>query len=59
MKTVFYLNGEKITRKAVKESVGEKRLKEILAEAKEIFFDDPLTEISYMACGGILTIEFV
>ena len=42
MRTNFYLNGKKITRKAVKELVGEERLKEMLAEAKETFLEDPL-----------------
>ena len=58
MKTIFYLNGKKTTRKIVKENVGDERLKQMLADAKEAFFDDSDTELSYMVQGGMLTIEF-
>lgn len=59
MKTTFYINNKKTTRKAVKEMVGEVRLKEMLAQAKETFFDDPLTFISFYLGGReMLTIEF-
>ena len=59
MKTIFYLNGIKTTRKTVKENVGEERLKQMLTDAKETFFADSDTELSYMVQGGMLTIEFV
>ena len=36
MKTTFYLDGKKTTRKAVKELLGEERLKRILEEAKKL-----------------------
>ena len=50
MKTTFYINNKKTTRKA---------LKEMLAQAKETFFDDPLTLISFYLGGReMLTIEF-
>lgn len=59
MKTTFYINNKKTTRKVVKEMVGEVRLKEMLAQAKETFFDDPLTLISFYLGGReMLTIEF-
>ena len=59
MKTSFYLDGKKTTRKAVKELAGEERLKKMLEEAKESFFEDPLTENSFYIGGGkMLTIEF-
>ena len=58
MRTNFYLNGKKITRKAVKELVGEERLKEMLAEAKETFLEDPLTQNDLFIGNGMLTIEF-
>ena len=58
MRTNFYLNGKKITRKAVKELVGEERLKEMLAEAKETFLEDPLTQNDFFIGNGMLTIEF-
>ena len=43
MRTNFYLDGKKTTRKAVKELVGEERMKEMIQEAKETFFEDPNT----------------
>ena len=59
MTTKFYLDGKKTTRKAVKELVGDERLKRMLAEAKETFFEDPLTQNSfYLGRNGMLTIEF-
>lgn len=58
MRTNFYLNGKKTT-KAVKELVGEERLKEMIKEAKETFFDDPNIQNSYfLGRQGMLTIEF-
>jgi len=58
MTTKFYLNGKKTTRKAVKELVGEARLARMLKEAKETFFEDPMTENSFFIGNGMLTIEF-
>ena len=58
MTTKFYLDGEKITRKAVKELIGEERLKRILEEAKETFFEDPLVQNDFFIGNGMLTIEF-
>ena len=58
MKTKFYLDGRKITRKAVAELVGKERLTEMLKEAKKCFFEDPLEQISYYIGRGMLTIQF-
>lgn len=58
MTTKFYLDGKKITRKEVKEQVGEERLKKMLAEAKKTFMEDPLIEIDFFIGIGMLTIEF-
>lgn len=58
MKTRFYLNGKKTTRKAVKEKLGEERLKEMVKEAKETFMEDPLEQNSFFIGNGMLTIEF-
>lgn len=59
MRTNFYLDGKKTTRKAVKELVGEERLKEMIQEAKETFFEDPKIQNSYfLGSRGMLTIEF-
>ncbi len=59
MKTNFYINGKKTTRKAVKEQVGEERLKRMIAESKETFSEDPYIENDYfLGSLGMLTIEF-
>ena len=58
MKTKFYLDGKKTTRKAVKELIGEERLKELLKEAKEYFMEDPYIQNSFFLGRQVLTIEF-
>lgn len=42
MRTKFYLDGKKITKKALQERIGEERLKRLVQEAKETFLEDPL-----------------
>ena len=58
MKTKFYLNGKKTTRKAIKERLGEERLARMLKEAKETFMADPLTQNDFFIGNGMLTIAF-
>lgn len=58
MKIIFYLDGKKTTRKAVKELIGEERLKRILEEAKKTFREDPLIQNDFFIGSGMLTIEF-
>ena len=59
MKTTFYLNGKKTSRKALTEMLGADRLKRYIEEAKEAFFEDPLTQNSFWLGGkDMLTIEF-
>ena len=59
MKTTFYLNGKKTTKKAVTELIGAERLKRYIEEAKATFFEDPLTQNSFWIGGrNMLTIEF-
>ena len=59
MKTTFYLNGKKTSRKALTEKIGAERLKRYIEEAKETFFADPLTQNSFWIGGkDTLTIEF-
>ena len=59
MKTTFYLNGKKTSRKALTEKIGADRLKRYIEEAKEAFFEDPLTQNSFWLGGkNMLTIEF-
>lgn len=59
MRTKFYLNGKKITKKALQERIGEERLKRLVQEAKETFLEDPLTQNDfYLGREEMLTIEF-
>ena len=59
MKTTFYLNGKKTSRKALTEMLGANRLKRYIEEAKETFLEDPLTQNSFWLGGkDTLTIEF-
>ena len=58
MKTKFYLNSKKTTRKAIKEQLGEERLARMLKEAKETFLADPLTQNDFFIGNGMLTIAF-
>ncbi|MCI8914752.1 MAG: hypothetical protein HFF38_11655 [Lawsonibacter sp.] len=58
MKTKFYLNGKKTTRKAIKEQLGADRLARMLKEAKETFLADPLTQNDFFIGNGMLTIAF-
>ena len=59
MKTTFYLNVKKTSRKALTEMLGADRLKRYIEEAKEAFFEDPLTQNSFWLGGkNMLTIEF-
>lgn len=58
MKMRFSINGQKVTRAAVKNLVGEKRLKEMIQEVKETMKEDPLIECDFWLGGtGMLTIE--
>ena len=59
MKTTFYLDGKKTTRKAVKELLGEERLKRIIEEAKKTYLEDPLVQNDFFIGSGMLTIEFI
>ena len=59
MRTKFYLNGKKITKKALQERMGEERLKRLVQEAKETFLEDPLIQNDFfLGREGMLTIEF-
>ena len=59
MRTKFYLDGKKITKKALQERIGEERLKRLVQEAKETFLEDPLIQNDfYLGREGMLTLEF-
>jgi uncharacterized short protein YbdD (DUF466 family) len=59
MKTVFYINGKKVTRKAVTEMVGTEDVKRYVKESKKRFMNDPYEQQSwFLGSNGMLTIEF-
>ena len=58
MKTIFYLDGKKTTRKAVKEMIGEERLGRMLREARETFMEDSGIQNDFFLGRQMLTIEF-
>ena len=59
MRTKYYLDGKKITKKVLQERIGEERLKKLVQEAKETFLEDPLIQNDfYLGREGMLTIEF-
>ena len=58
MKTIFYLDGKKTTRKAVKELVGEDRLSRMLREARETSMEEPEIQNDNFLGRQMLTIEF-
>ena len=59
MRTKFYLDGKKITKKVLQERIGEERLKKLVQEAKETFLEDPQIQNDfYLGREGMLTIEF-
>lgn len=58
MKTTFYLDGKKTTRKAIKDQLGEERLARMLKEAEAAFLEDPLIQNDFFIGNGMLTIAF-
>ena len=58
MKKTFYLEGARVTRRYVKELVGETRFMELMDDALESFETDPAEEIAFMTSEGIITVEF-
>lgn len=59
MKTVFYIDDKKVSKKVVTEMVGIERIKRYIKEAKEGFMNDPYEQQSwFLGSKGMLTIEF-
>ena len=58
IKTTFYLNGKKISRKTAAETAGKSKIEKMIEESKATFIEEPFIENSYMVKGGILTIKF-
>ena len=58
MRTKFYLDGKRITRKALVEMIGADRVNRYVKEAKEWFMEDPTEEQSWFIGYGFLVLEF-
>lgn len=59
MRTIFYLNEKKISKRKLEDMLGKERLKRMLDEAKETFREDPLIQNSFfLGSNDMLTIEF-
>ena len=58
MKTTFYLNDKKTSRKALTDLLGADRLKKYIADAWDTFQEDPFIENSFWIGIGMLTIRF-
>ena len=58
MRTTLYLNGKKVSKKAVVSIIGEDRLERILREAEETFLEDPLIQNDFfLGADGMLTVK--
>ena len=59
MRTTFYLNGKRISKKALTELIGKEWLNKIIKEDKEIFMEDPYTALySFLGSYGMLLVVF-
>jgi len=59
MKTIYRLDGKKITKKALTEKIGADRVKRLTKTAIETFKEDPLIANDFfMGSLGMLDIEF-
>lgn len=58
MKTTYTLNGKKITKKALKELIGDERVTRATKEALELLREDPLIDNSLWTGHGMLRIQF-
>ena len=58
MRNLLYINGKRVTKKAVAPQIGEATLKRLIRAATAQFWEDPLVENDFMVPGGILTIHF-
>lgn len=58
MKTIYRLDGKKITKKALTERLGAERLKEMTREAWETMMEDPNISNDFFIRDGMLNIEF-
>ena len=54
----LYINGRETSYNEVEKLVGEKRLVQMIEEAKEQLMEDPMVENEFMIPGGMLTVRF-
>ena len=58
MKTIYRLDGKKITKKALAEQIGTERVKRMTAEAWETMMEDPNICNDFYTKEGMLNIKF-
>lgn len=59
MKTTYFINGKRISKKELTVKIGTERVKHYTEDAKEQFFEDPWVQNDYMiSAREILTVEF-
>ena len=59
MKSIFYMNGKKTTRKEMNEILGSAVVRELVMRAKETYYSDPnIQNDFYLGTYGFVTIIF-
>jgi hypothetical protein len=58
MKTIYKLEGKKISKKALIEKMGAERVKRMTEEAWETTMEDPYISNDFMTGNGMLNISF-
>ena len=58
MKTIYRLDGKKISKKALTEMMGTERIKKMTNEAWETMMEDPYICNDFFIGNGMLNIEF-
>ncbi len=59
MRTSFYINGKKVSKKYLISQIGEQRVNKCLAEARQSYMKDPLVQNDFWLGGqNMLTIKF-
>lgn len=59
MKTVFRLNGKKVTKKSLIEKFGKERVDKWIEESKETFMEDTLIANDWwIGNGNVVTVSF-
>ena len=56
LRKAFFLEGETVTMRYVKQLLGEERYKAMIENARERFFKNPAVDLEYPTSKGMLTI---